>query len=66
MRRERMQRARALFPWPYLSSKGVLLGKEKRLELLRFLKLEAEQTGEEMQRQQGQKRLIGASESTAN
>ena len=61
-----MQWAGALFPWPYLSSKRVLLGKEKRLELLRFLKLEAEQAGEEKQRRQGQKRVIGESESTAN
>ena len=61
-----MQWAGALFPWPYLSSKGVLLDKEKRLVLLRFFKLEAEHGGEKKQRQQGRKRLIGASESTSN
>ena len=48
-----MQWAGALFPWPYLSSMPVLPGKEKRLVLLRFLKLEAEQAGEEKQRRQG-------------
>jgi hypothetical protein len=61
-----MQWAGALFPWPYPSSKCVLLGKVKRLELLRFLKLEAEQAGKEKWLQQGQKRLIEALGSTAN
>jgi hypothetical protein len=34
-----MQWAGALFPWEDPSSKGVLLGKEKRFCLLSFLKL---------------------------
>ncbi len=61
-----MQWAGALFPWEDPSSKGVLFDKGKHLILLRFLKLEAEQAGEEKQRRQGQKRVIGESESTAN
>lgn len=61
-----MQWAGALFPWPYLSSLGVLSGKGKRLVLLRFLKLDVAHRGEKKRRQQGWERLIDASESTAN
>ena len=60
-----MQWAGALFPWEDPSSKGVLLGKKRRLALLSFLKLEPAQCAERKQQPQGQERLKRSSGTTA-
>jgi hypothetical protein len=60
-----MQWAGALFPWEDPSSKGVLLGKKRRLVLLSFLKLEPAQCAERKQQPQGREGHKRASGTTA-